>query len=209
MLEEAKAPGKFSIVDALRDRAYPTDVVEVFLDESIAFIAADIENAIKKIGEKMDKESDKKQNDALLKKQEEFLEKKDKLVKEMGGARYVLHLQGISEGLREDLWKKSVERYPIKHETDRNPLTGRVERTEIESSDRDKFFTNLLWEAHIKKIIDPKGDEQDGITFEEAVELRRALPLASIGKVTEAIEKMRAATAVFMMTVDEDFLAKS
>jgi hypothetical protein len=209
MLEEAKAPGKFSIVDALRDRAYPTDMVEVFLDESIAFIAADIENAIKKIGEKMDKESEKKQIDALLKKQEEFLDKKDKLVKEMGGARYVFHLQGISEGLREDLWKKSVERYPIKHETDRNPLTGRVERTEIESPDRDKFFTSLLWEAHIKKIIDPQGDEQDGITFEEAVELRRALPLASIGKITEAIEKMRAATAVFMMTVDEDFLAKS
>ena len=209
MVEAAKAPGKFSIVEALRDRAYPTDVVEVFLDESLAFIAADIESAIKKLGEKMDKQSDKKELEALLKKQEEFLNKKDKLVEEMGGARYVFHLEGISEGLREDLWKKSVERHPVKHDNDRNPLTGKVERTEIESPDRDKFFTNLLWQAHIKKIIDPQGNEQDGITLEEAMELRRALPLASIGKITEAIEKMRAATAVFMMTVDEDFLAKS
>jgi hypothetical protein len=209
MVESAKAPGRFNIVDALRDRAYPTDVVEVFLDEGLAFIAADIEGAIKKLGEKMDKESDKKQIEALLKKQEEFLDKKDKLVKEMGGARYVFHLQGISEGTREDLWKKSVERYPVKHDNDRNPLTGKVERTEIESPERDKLFTSLLWEAHIKKIVDPSGNEQEGITLEEAMELRRALPLASIGKITEAIEKMRAATAVFMMTVDEDFLAKS
>jgi hypothetical protein len=65
MVESAKAPGKFSIVDALRERAYPTDVVEVFLDESIAFIAADIERAIKKLGDKMDKESDKKEIEAL------------------------------------------------------------------------------------------------------------------------------------------------
>ena len=209
MVEAAKAPGKFSIVEALRDRAYPTDVVEVFLDESLAFIAADIESAIKKLGEKMDKQSDKKELEALLKKQEEFLNKKDKLVEEMGGARYVFHLQGISEGVREDLWRKSTERYPVKHENDRNPLTGKVERTEIESPERDKLFTSLLWESHIKKIVDPSGNEQEGITLEEAMELRRALPLASIGKITEAIEKMRAATAVFMMTVDEDFLAKS
>jgi hypothetical protein len=35
------------------------------------------------------------------------------------------------------------------------------------------------------------------------------MPLASITAITEAIEKMRAATALFMMSVNEDFLAKS
>jgi hypothetical protein len=80
---------------------------------------------------------------------------------------------------------------------------------EIQNPDRDRYFTGLLWQAHIKKIVDPQGNEQEGITVEDAFELRRSLPLASIGKITEAIEKMRAATAVFMMTVDEDFLAKS
>jgi len=209
MVEEAKQPGRFSIVDALKDRAYPTDEVEVFIDEAVAFLASDIEAAIRALGQRMDVESDADKIDEMLKKHEEYLDKKDKLVEEMGGARYVFHLQGISEGLRDDLWKKSVERYPIKYETDRNPLTGQVERTEVQNMDRDKYFTNLLWQSHIKKIVDPEGNEQDGITLEDAFELRRSLPLASIGKITEAIEKMRAATAVFMMTVDEDFLAKS
>ena len=209
MVEAAKAPGKFNIVDALRDRAYPVDVVEVFIDEGAAFIAADIEDAIRKLGKKMDTEKNKDELDKLLKKHDEFISKKEKLIEEMGGNRYLFHLQGISEGEREDIWRKSVERYPIKHDIDRNPLTGQTDRVEIESPDRDKFFTNFLWQTHIKKIVDPKGSVQDGITIEEAVELRRALPLASIGKITEAIEKMRSATAVFMMTVDEDFLAKS
>jgi hypothetical protein len=209
MVEEAKKPGRFNIVDALKDRAYPTDEVEVFIDEAVAFLAADIEVAIRALGQRMDSESDSDKLDEMLKKHEAYLDEKDKLVKEMGGSRYVFHLRGISEGLRDDLWKKSVERHPLKHETDRNPLTGQVERTEVQNLERDKYFTNLLWQSHITKIVDPQGNEQEGITLEDALELRRSLPLASIGKITEAIEKMRAATAVFMMTVDEDFLAKS
>ena len=59
------------------------------------------------------------------------------------------------------------------------------------------------------KITAPDGSEQDGISVEDASELRRSLPIASASKITDAIEKMRVATAVFMLSVDEDFLAKS
>jgi hypothetical protein len=209
IVEKAKAPGRFNIVDVLKGRGYPTDEVEIFIDENVAFMASDIEDSIRKLSEKMDSEKDKSELDALVKRHEELIERKEKLVEEMGGARYVFHLQGISEGERDDIWKKSVDRHPIKHDTDRNPLTGKVDRVEVQSPERDKYFTSLLWAAHIKKIVDPEGNEQDGITLDDALELRRSLPLASIGKITEAIEKMRASTAVFMMTVDEDFLAKS
>jgi hypothetical protein len=209
IVEQAKAPGKFNIVDVLKGRGYPTDEVDVFIDESVAFVASDLEDKIRKLGEKMDSEKDKSKVDEILKRYEDLISEKDALIKEMGGTCYVFHIQGISEGQRDDIWKKSVERFPIKHDTDRNPLTGKVDRVEVQSPERDKYFTGLLWQAHIKKIVDPEGNEQDGITVEDAFELRRSLPLASIGKITEAIEKMRTATTVFMMTVDEDFLAKS
>ena len=209
IVERAKAPGKFNIVDVLKGRGYPTDEIEVFIDENVAFVASDIEDSIRKLGEKMDSEKDKYKLDELVDLHQKLIAEKDKLIEEMGGARYVFHLQGISEGQRDDIWKKSIEKYPIKHDTDRNPLTGKVDRVEVQNPERDKYFTGLLWQAHIKKIVDPTGDEQEGITVEDAFELRRSLPLASIGKITEAIEKMRASTAVFMMTVDEDFLAKS
>lgn len=209
MVQQAKAPGRFNIVDVLKGRGYPTSEIEVFIDENVAFVASDLEDEIRKLDEKMNSEKDKAALEELIAAQEKLVSEKDKLIKEMGGTRYVFHLQGISEGQRDDIWNKSIEKYPIKHDTDRNPLTGKVDRVEVQNPQRDKYFTGLLWQAHIKKIVDPSGDEQDGITVEEAFELRRSLPLASIGKITEAIEKMRASTAVFMMTVDEDFLAKS
>jgi hypothetical protein len=209
IVEQAKAPGKFNIVDVLKGRGYPTDEIDVFIDESVAFVASDMEDKIGKLREKMESETEKSKLDEILKKYEDLMAEKDALIKEMGGTRYVFHVQGISEGQRDDIWKKSVERFPIKHETDRNPLTGKVDRIEVQNPERDKYFTGLLWQAHIKKIVDPEGNEQEGITVEDAFELRRSLPLASIGKITEAVERMRAATTVFMMTVDEDFLAKS
>ena len=188
IVEQAKAPGKFNIVDVLKGRGYPTDEIDVFIDESVAFVASDMEDKIGKLREKMESETEKSKLDEILKKYEDLMAEKDALIKEMGGTRYVFHVQGISEGQRDDIWKKSVERFPIKHETDRNPLTGKVDRIEVQNPERDKYFTGLLWQAHIKKIVDPEGNEQEGITVEDAFELRRSLPLASIGKITEAVE---------------------
>ncbi len=209
MLEEAKAPGKFKIVDALKGRAFPTDEVNIFIDEDAAFIAAEVETQINKMGDKMDGTVDSKELEEFTKRHEELVERLEKIKEEMGGTRYVFYLQGVSEGVREDLFEKAVEKYPIQHEVDRNPLTGEVERQEKESPKRDRLFTNLIWQAHIKKIVAPDGSVQEGITLEESIELRRALPLASSGKITEAIEKLRTATALFMLSTDENFLAKS
>jgi hypothetical protein len=208
-VEEAKAPGKFKIIDALKNKAFPTDEVEIFIDEHAAFLASGVETKIADIAKLMDNTSDTKELKELTERHEELVARLEKIVEEMGGARYVIHIQGISEGEREDLFERALEKYPMQHEVDRNPYTGEVERTEKDNPKRDRLFTNLIWQAHIKKIVAPDGSEQDGISVEEAVELRRALPLASIGKITEAIEKMRTSTALFMLSTDENFLAKS
>ena len=209
LLEEAKAPGNFKIVDALKNRGFPSDQIDIFLDEDVAFVAAEIESQIKKVAENMDGTVDKKKLEELNNRHGELVERLDKIVEDMGGSRYVFHIQGISEGEREDLYEKALEKYPMQHDVDRNPLTGEVERREKENPKRDRLFTNMIWQAHIKKIVAPDGSVQEGITLEEAVELRRALPLASSGKITETIEKLRTATALFMLSTDENFLAKS
>lgn len=211
MVEQAKKPGKFNIIDAIRDRAYPRDEIEVFLDEDVAFRASELDDAISSISKSLDDKKDlnKKEIDAILARRDEIIDNKQKLIEEMGGARYIFHITGIAEGKRQDLYDKAIQRFPIKHDSNRHPFTGELERTEIEDPNRDKFFTSLLWQAYISKIVSPDGEEQDSITFEDAIELRRSLPVAATARITEAIEKMRAATALFMMSVNEDFLAKS
>lgn len=209
MTEQAKAPGVFKIADVLKDRAFPTKEINIFIDEDAAYMAAQVEAEIKKMGETMDKTADQKELEELTARHEELVSRLDEIVEEMGGTKYVFHLQGISEGLREDLYEKALEKFPLQHDVDRNPLTGEVERREKENTKRDRMFTNLIWQSHIKKIVAPDGSVQDGISFDEAVELRRALPLASSGKITETIESLRTATALFMLSTDENFLAKS
>jgi len=209
MVEEAKKPGKFNIVEAVKGRAYPKLDVEVFIDEDAAYVATQIESEIKKVTDEMDSNSDNKELKKLTESYEEFLAKKNEIIESMGGSRYVFHLQGISEGVRNDLYDKALEKFPMKYETDRNPLTGESTKKEIEDEKRNKYFTDMLWSSYILKITAPDGSEQDGISVEDASELRRSLPIASASKITDAIEKMRVATAVFMLSVDEDFLAKS
>jgi len=209
-VENAKKPGVFKIVDVVKNRGYPKDEIDVFIDENVAFRIAEINEAINSISEQMDKAgANKKVLDKFLKQREEILDARQKLLDEMGEAKYVFHLTGISEGSRQDLFDKAVEKFPIKTVTKMNQVTGEMEDKEVENVERDRYFTSLLWEAGISKIVSPEGDEQDGITFEDAAELRRILPLASLTTITEALEKMRAATALFMMSVNEDFLAKS
>lgn len=211
MVEEAKKPGKFNIVDAVKDRAYPIDEVEIFIDENVAFKASELDEKINKISKNLDnkKALSKGDMDKILNQRDEILSEKEKLIEEMGGSRYVFHIMGISEGQRQDLFDKAITKYPMKHDKGRNPFTGEMEKNDIEDPERDRFFTDLLWQAHIKKIVAPDGSEQDGIALEDATELRRNLPLASTSKITEAVQKIRTASALFMMTVNEDFLAKS
>ena len=210
IVEQAKAPGTFSIINVLKDRAYPTEEVDVYIDEDVAFLAAQVEEEINLVNNMLDDSAENTEIlNGLIERRDALIAKRDKMVEDMGGNKYVFTIKGISEGVREDLYNLCIEKYPIEVNKKINPFTGQEESEEIENKDRSKMFTNLLWEAHIEKIVAPDGSVQNGINLEEAIELRRGLPIASSGKITEAIEKIRAATAVFMMTVNEDFLAKS
>jgi 3-dehydroquinate dehydratase len=211
MVNEAKKPGVFNIVNAVKGRAFPESFLDIYLDESLAFILSELDEALSEAGKSIDgkKALSKKEVDAFEKRRDEILDRKNELIEQMGGAKYVFHIKGISEGSRQDIYDKTVEKFPIEYEKNRNPFTGALEKEEIEEVDRDRYFSDLLWQAHIVKIVAPDGDEQDGISLEDATELRRSLPAASVAKISEGIEKLRIASAAFMMSINEDFLAKS
>jgi hypothetical protein len=172
---------------------------------------SELDETLEEIGNSADRKKalTKKEIDDFEKRRNEIIDRKDKLVEEMGGAKYVFHLKGISEGARQDIYDKTVEKFPVKYEKNRNPYSGALEKDEIDNVDRDRYFSDLLWEAYIVKIVSPDNEEQDGVSLEESTELRRSLPTASVGKISEGIEKLRIASAVFMMSMNEDFLAKS
>jgi hypothetical protein len=196
LAEEAKQPGTFNLLEAIKDRAYPTENINVYLDEETAYEASVINEKLKEVEEPS----------AEYKKLKTEL---DSLIKKLEESKYVFTITGISEGKREELYEESVKVYPLVYTEEKNPFTGEIKKVEEESKERDRLFTNMLWSAHIKKITSPSGQIQEALTTAEIKQLRDVLPLAAVGSINQAIDKIRAATAVFMFTVDEDFLAKS
>lgn len=196
LVEEAKKPGKFNIIDAVKDRAFPVQDVNVYLDEETAYLAADANERLK-------------QTPAAGKEYATIQKEVDSLVSKLEESKYVFTIRGISESRRDEILKLASDKYPVEYREEKNVYTGEIKREEIEDENRNNLFTSMLWSEHIARIVAPDGSIQENISAEDAKELRGALPLASSALINRAIEKIRSASAIFMMTVDEDFLAKS
>jgi hypothetical protein len=205
-VDEAKKPGVFKIVDVLKERAYPKMHVKVSVDEQSAYDANQIKEEIEKLDLKISKSQ---KPDGIIAKQEELSAKRQELVKKIEESSFTFYLTGISEGHRDTLYKKSVARYPVEYEKEIDLSTGKMEKTEKPNGDRDALYTDLLWEASIEKIVNGNGDEQVGVSHPDVRVMREQMPVSAIARINDSIEKLRVSTAVFMMEVDEDFLAKS
>lgn len=198
IVNEATAPATFNIMNVIRNRSYPSNDVDIFLDEQTAYEASIIQ-------EKLNKHTAEDEDDSEIKKLQEKL---DAIVAELEKSKYVVRVMGMSEGEREDLMNLALENFPMEYEENKNPFTGETTKVELESKDRDRFFTNIIWLSAIKKITSPDGSVQEKFTIEDITELRRSLPIAASAAINESIEKVRVASAVFMSKVNEDFLQK-
>lgn len=205
-VDEAKKPGTFKIVDVLKERAYPKMQVHVSVDEDSAYRANGLQGQIDKLDIDIAKGKDPKD---LIKKQEEFSAQKEELLAKINESSFTFYLTGIPEGKREGLYKKAVSKYPIEYDKDIDLTSGKMEKIERQSPDRDALYTDFLWEASIEKIVNGDGDEQVGVSYTDVRAMRDNMPVSAIARINDYIEKLRVSTAVFMMEVDEDFLAKS
>jgi hypothetical protein len=209
VIEEAKTPAKFNIIDAIKERGYPSDEVVIFLDEDTAYKASAVQEKINLLDMGASKNDTAEQIASREEERNNLIQERDNISQKLSESKYTFILRGISEGQRDKIFEEVGKKIPVKYTSEMNPLTGEREKSEVENPERDKLFTNMLWAAYIEKIVSPIGEEQDSITLDEASELRYSLPLAGVQKINECIEKLRIAAAAFMYEVDEDFLAKS
>ena len=206
-VEEAKAPGTFNIVKVLQERSYPKTEVSVVLDEGLVYEAALLEEEIQELDKKV---SAAKSVTKLKAKLEDLMLKRDSMHQELIKSMHTFHLMGIPEGKREKLYADAKKKYPVEYmpNNDLSGILGGSGREEKESPERDSLFTDFLWQAHIKKIVNSDGDEQSDFSYNTISSMRNELPLSATMAINEAIEKLRSATALFTMSTGEDFLAK-
>jgi len=207
-VDAAKAPGTFNIVEVLSNRGYPKSEIDVYLDESAIYEMSGIDEKL----EALDNQVNGKSETAKQKKQREdiFIER-DNIIEKIEKSHYVVHLTGISEGKREELYRKAAKKYPVEYEK-ANDITsligGNSAAREKESPERDALFTDFLWQEHIERIVSPEGEEQTEFPYSTVRSMRESFPLNAMIRINEGIEKLRAKTAMFTMETGEDFLAK-
>lgn len=207
-VQNAKSPGSFNIIDVLQGRGYPESVVDIYMDESsiyqLSIINEKLEELDKSIGKKQETERQKSER-------EELFEQKEYLNNKLMESKLSVYLMGISEGRREELYRQALKKYPMEYEVQNNIsslISGDSQKIEKDSPDRDALFTDYLWQANIKKIVNVSGEEQSEFSYSTIKTMRETFPLNAMIKINEGIEKLRASTALFTIETGEDFLAK-
>jgi len=206
-VDEAKAPGTFNIVEVLQDRSYPETTVDVFLDEGLVYRAAILDEEIKVAENNLASSKNSAKAKARL---EDLTTKRESIREDLFKSMHTFYLTGIPEGKREQIYADAKKKYPVEYvpNNDLSGLLGNATKEEKESPERDNLFTDYLWQAHIKKIVNNDGDEQTDFSYSTISSMRHNLPLSAMILINEAIEKLRSASALFTISTGEDFLAK-
>lgn len=184
--------GTFDLRDVLADKAYPTTVVKVLMDERIYFELAALADA----HAAATSATEQKRIAAQFKAK----------VEERDANQYAVHLRGTSPRAREDIQSLALATFPIKRD-----MWGRED--DLQAVRRGQLLAQLYFAAHITKIVAPNGDEQE-FTEENRNDVAQAFldaaPEHSIKMVDTAITALRGeAEAQKYAQQDADFLSRT
>lgn len=215
LAKELLTPKRFKFADALRDRTHPEEKVNVYLDEAEAFKLLELEKRAKQVEHDLVRfgvpttDIDHERYAKLEKLKDEVEAERAAVTESLAGSKYVFTVRGVDNGFGEDVLKKARADYPIEYEEYTNQITGARVRDEKSNPERDRFYTNMIWQGHIVKIEAPDGSVDTAPDLETVAALRRVIPIASRNALEVAIDKVDMAIDWYKALADESFLAKS
>lgn len=191
-VEQAMSQETFSFVDFIQGRGYPRDEVVLNMDEATAY-------KIQKL-EKQKKDDSSLDESALDRIDAEIASLREVLAK----SALTFKVVGLSTENREELLENAREQVKPEYESNRNFITGQVEKIEKESPVRDRLYTNLLWKAQIEQIVAPNGAVTVP-TLEDIETFRNKAPQSQQMKLARALSDLAVASEAFEAGVSDDF----
>jgi len=196
-VDELQSPDTFDFISVLSGdtRGYPKDGVTILLDEATAYKIAKLETQAAGMDSGNDYDS--------------VIVEVARLRKKLGGTAYTFKLTGVSQEVQEDILKLAQEKFPTKYDSNKNFLTGGIDRTEKPNQERDRYFVSLLYQAHVEQIVAPNGAVDTAPAVETIDAFLRKAPRSQIDKFEQALKGLQVTATMFEQATDEDFLAKS
>lgn len=202
LVSQAQSEETFSFADVVNGRGYPRDEVTIFMDEASAHEIKKLERSVDGVLESLDA---KDRAAAVVE-----IEAKIKTLREkINKSRYVFKVVGLSSETKDDLYIKAREDIKPEYDHNKNFITGQVEKVEKPSPKRDRYYTNLLWQASIEQIVSPTGAVDTAPAFETVALFRSKGPESQLFKFQDALQALSVASEAFESATDDDFLAKS
>ena len=183
MVEAAQKKGKFSLADAIKDRAFPETAVDVYIDAAAAYEFAELD----KLAKTLDVES---------KEYTDTVDKMDELAKQITNSKLTFHMKGVGQGTVEKVTEAANKLYP--------------DAEEKNEPDWVKYYLCALIAENVVKVTDVDGNEDDSnFTVEDVIELRGIMPIDSWEVLIDTMQKLTLATSYFDTVTDAGFLPKS
>ena len=183
MVEAAQKKGKFSLVDAIKGRAFPEKAVDVYIDAASAYEFAELEALAKTL-------------DAETPEYADAVDKMDELAKAIKDSKLTFHMKGVGQGLVEKVTEEANKLYPDAEEAN-NPSWI-------------KYYLCALIAGNIVKVTDLEGNEDSSeFTVEDVMQLRDIMPIDSWEILIDTMQKLTLATSYFEAVTDAGFLPKS
>ena len=161
--------GEWDLGEVLTDRAQPTDEVTVYLNEVAAYAKSKLTEVLAKTTEP-----------AEVKKLEKQLAD---IEKDLEASKYTIHLTGIPTRMSENLVSKAMHEFPLKLD-----FMGRDDPEN--AMNRLKAQNNLLWNAQITNVVNPKGASKRSWSVEETEQFAGQLPVSAQNAVDEKIKEL-------------------
>ena len=179
LVEKAQARGTFSLADAIKNKANPTDTVEVYLDAESAY-------ELTKVNDLLILESDPEQTKPLE-------EKAAVLAQKIKDSRVVFHMRGVDQEVVEKA-ETSVRAKYAEDETEewwKEYLCALV-------------ALNIVKVENANGDIDDHV-----FSTEEVIQIRNTVPSESWNKLISTMQKLTLATGYFKGLTDAGFLPMS
>lgn len=151
--------------ELLAEREMPEAEVVLYLNEAASYAKAQLLKAHSKArGEDVDA------IDAKLTEVEAQLE----------ASKYTVKLRAVPSRHRENLYDKAKSKYPVKRDV--------LDRDDVENVQaRTKYNNQLLWEAMIVTVVNPRGEESGKWDIAKILEFEKALPVKAQRAIDDAI----------------------
>ena len=188
-------PETFDLLAALDGRSYPTDSVEVYLDEATAFelgrldkeqqkltpITPQLRNAlpdsvidlltvefIKGLGEK---------DQSIPEQFEKIQEMKDELRKQIAPSKLTIYIKGFSSEDEKAAQVKALGKY-------KDPNAA-------QTIEQQNYYESKIWQLSISKIENASGAVTTSLDEHSITALRNSLPKSEKAKIIEAINALQ------------------